>query len=69
MHKTDHELVTTSQAAELSGKGYRTVIRLVERGKLTPAKKLPGIRGAFLFNREDIIALAAPDTSHGQATA
>jgi len=36
-----------------------SVIRLVKAGKLTPVQKLPGLRGAYLFNRADIEALAA----------
>lgn len=69
MSKSQSLLVTTVEAAKISGKSWRTVIRLVERGQLKPAQKLPGLRGAFLFNREDIVALADSDASHGEATA
>jgi hypothetical protein len=56
MQKTE-PLITTAQAAEVSGKSLRTIIRLVEKGKLNPAQKLPGLRGAFLFDAGDIEAL------------
>lgn len=59
-------LVTTVQAAEITGKSWRTIIRLVERGQLTPAQKLPGLRGAFLFDRADVEALAAAEASQGK---
>ena len=60
---TEPELITTAQAAEVSGKNWRTIIRLVERGRLEPAQKLPGLRGAYLFRLADIEALAAEPAS------
>jgi hypothetical protein len=35
------------------------VSKIVRTGKLTPAVRLPGIRGAMLFRRSDVEALAA----------
>ena len=46
--------ITTAEAAEILGKTVATVNRLVLIGRLTPARKLPGKTGAYLFNRKDI---------------
>lgn len=37
----------------------RWIARLVERGDLTPAHKLPGPTGAYLFELADVEALKA----------
>jgi excisionase family DNA binding protein len=55
---TNAELLTSPEAGALLGKSARTVQRLVDRGELKPAQKLPGPNGAYLFRREDIEALA-----------
>lgn len=52
------EQLSTSEAADVLGKSVRSTIRLVEAGVLVPTKKLPGIRGAYLFDRADIERLA-----------
>lgn len=51
------ELLRTKEAADLLDEGVRKFIRRVERGEITPAMKLDGIRGAYLFNRSDVEAL------------
>lgn len=48
------ELLTSTQAGLLLGKSARTILRMVEAGRLTPAQQLPGPNGAFLFRRADI---------------
>lgn len=54
------DLVTTAEALEILRKSSpSTVTRLVQAGKLAPAQKLPGLRGAYLFNRSDVERLAA----------
>lgn len=53
------ELLTSTQSGQILGKSGRTVVRMVERGHLTPAGKLPGDNGAYLFRRRDIERLAA----------
>lgn len=53
------ELIRTSEAAELVGESVRQFIRRVERNELTPALKLPGLRGAYLFNRADVERIRA----------
>lgn len=57
MPNNDVDLITTREASELLDESVRQTIRRVERGNLTPAKKLPGIRGSYLFKRADIDAL------------
>lgn len=53
------DLITAADAAAILDRPRRTVIRLVERGDLKPAMKLPGIRGAYLFDPDHVRALAA----------
>lgn len=47
----DSEFVTTRDVAAAHGVSTREVARRVERGELEPVTKLPGIRGAYLFDR------------------
>lgn len=54
----DSSLVTSAEASVLLGKSVSTISRLVKRGTIQPTAKLPGLRGAFLFNRADVEALA-----------
>ena len=51
------DLISTREAAEIAGQSVRQFIRKVEAGKIVPAKKLPGVRGAYLFTRSDVLAL------------
>lgn len=51
------ELLTSTQAGAMLGKSARTVQRMVDAGTLTPAQKLPGPNGAYLFLRADVEAL------------
>lgn len=52
------DLLGTTEAAERLGVSVRTIHRLVARGHLTPATKLPGSTGAYLFAAADVAALA-----------
>ena len=61
MHHT--ELLTAAQVAEMAGVARRTVTRWVEKGKLTPALRLPGETGALLFAPGDVDALLAATRS------
>ena len=59
MPKADDGLVTTDEARQiLHYARHSSVTRLVELGRLEPAIKLPGLRGAFLFRRADVERLA-----------
>jgi DNA-binding transcriptional MerR regulator len=52
--------LTTKEAIELLGfVSPSTLTRYAAEGKLTPARKLPGRTGAFLWYRHDIEALRA----------
>jgi len=50
-------LITTAEAAERLKVSIPTVNRWVRDGRLQPVQKLPGIRGANLFDPSDIAAL------------
>jgi excisionase family DNA binding protein len=54
------DLVTTAEVAAELRVHVRTVHRMIEAGKLAPIAKAPGLRGAYLFSREDIDALREP---------
>ena len=49
-------LLTTAEAATRLGVSPRQVARLVARGELVSAQKLPGTYGAYLFRAEDLTA-------------
>ena len=62
MHKATHggpELVTTAEAAKTLGVHVATISRMVAAGRLTPAIKVPGKTGAYLFHRTDVERLTA----------
>lgn len=67
MPNNDVDLLTTREASEILGEGVRQTIRRVERGNLAPAKKLPGLRGSYLFDRADIDALSTSNTPEREA--
>lgn len=48
------DLIPTSEAAALLGVHVRTVHRHVRAGDLTPTVKVPGLRGALMFDRRDV---------------
>ncbi len=48
------ELLTSTAAGLLIGRSGKTVIRLMEAGKLAAVAKLPGVNGAYLFRRSDV---------------
>lgn len=50
--------VTSAQACDLLGGIDRSTLnRWVQRGRIKPTRKLPGLRGAYLFRRSDVEAL------------
>lgn len=51
------ELIGTKEASELLGIDRTGVIRRVAAGELTPVQKLPGTRGAYIFDRSDVMKL------------
>lgn len=54
---TSSRLLTSTEVAERLGIARQTVAWRVARGQLTPAQKLPGRNGAYLFDPEQIEAL------------
>ena len=50
------ELLSTREVAALLGAHVATVSRWVAQGRLSPAMKLPGTTGAYLFRRADVEA-------------
>ena len=53
----DHtHLLTTRQAAKLAGVHQRTIVSWIRSGKL-PAMKLPGGRGPYLIEPQDLSSL------------
>lgn len=59
MRKIEESLIGVAEASEIAGIDRRTIHRMVDRGELAPASKLPGLRGAYIFNRADIERIAA----------
>lgn len=51
-------MVFTAEACEITGLHPSTFSRYVKDGTITPAGKGRGVRGAFLFRRSDVEALA-----------
>lgn len=61
------DLIPTAEVAQRLGRDVRTVHRWVEAGRLTPAVKTPGLRGALLFRPRDVDKLAAELDAEGKA--
>lgn len=55
-------LMGSKEACRLLDIDKSTLSRWVAAGKLTPVTQLPGINGAFLFNRVDVEALLSEPT-------
>jgi predicted site-specific integrase-resolvase len=54
---TSPDLIGSRDVCTLLGIDRSTLSRRVALGKITPAVRLPGPRGAFLFHRADVEAL------------
>lgn len=70
MSTTTPDLIGSKEACRLLGDINRsTLTRWVADGRLTPATKLPGGNGAFLFDRSAVEKLATEldDGDNGQA--
>lgn len=68
---TSSNLLATGDVATRLGIDRRTVIQRVAAGRLSPVGKLPGPRGAYLFDAEQIDRLAedaAPSEMEGAAS-
>lgn len=62
-------LVTSATAAARLKVHRRQVLRYVAAGELTPALQLAGRNGAYLFDPDDIEALAAARRAAGRRAA
>jgi excisionase family DNA binding protein len=54
MPKVEQVLLPTSQVAERLGVHVRTVHRMVDRGEIKAAAKVPGLRGPLLFTEDEV---------------
>jgi hypothetical protein len=59
--------VGTKDAALILGRSVRTVIRQAHDGRLPYLTKVDGERGAFVFNRATIEAIASAEAKHEEA--
>jgi len=57
------DLISTAEAARMLGVTGVTITRWAATGRLTPALKLAGPRGAFLFHRAEVERLARERSS------
>lgn len=53
MPKTQ-QLLTTAQVASQLGVSVRTVHRLIDRDEISVHTKVPGLRGAYLFDADEV---------------
>jgi excisionase family DNA binding protein len=51
------ELMGAADVCDLLAIDRSTLARWAQSGKLPPALKMPGVRGAYLFHRRDVEAL------------
>lgn len=51
-------LMTTAEVATALGRDRSVILKRVRAGELTPVHKLDGLRGAYLFDRASITAIA-----------
>jgi len=50
-------MITTAEAAEQLGIDVAKFHRLVSKHRIDPARQLPGLRGAMLWNPDDIATI------------
>jgi excisionase family DNA binding protein len=51
-------LIGSAEAADVLGVSKATLVRWVAKGRVVPLQQLPGLRGAYLFSRPQIMRLA-----------
>lgn len=56
-------LITTAEAVEQLNIDRSTLTRWVASGRIQPAQKLPGLRGAYLFNADEVERVKATGTT------
>jgi predicted site-specific integrase-resolvase len=58
-HIVENDLIPLSEAAAIANRSEETLRRWIKSGRLTPAAKAPGLRGAYLLRRADVLEIAA----------
>lgn len=58
-HMSDEAFLTSTEAGAILGCSGRTVVRMVQAGKLRSATKVNGPKGPYLFRRSDLEQVAA----------
>lgn len=61
-----YALIGTGAAARRLGVHRRTILWRIDNGRLTPACKLPGPLGGYLFDAEQIDRLAEAQSKAGK---
>lgn len=56
---TKPDIITTAEAAHRLGLPVRTLTRWARVGRIEPAAKLPGLRGAYLFDAAEVERVAS----------
>ena len=61
-------LISSAEVAQRLGRDVRTIHRMVLRGDLAPLGKIPGLRGAYLFDAAEVDRLiGAPENAQASA--
>ena len=55
--------IGTAEAMDVLGVSKDTLIRMIARGEIKKAHKMPGLRGPYILDRAEIEALAAKAAS------
>ena len=63
MHQKPNLLTAAETCAELGGIDRSTLTRWVQSGRITPARKLPGLTGAYLFDPTEVQRVKAIATT------
>lgn len=59
--------MTAREVVEKRGVSHRTLMRMIQKGEITPAEKLPKRTGAYLFDEQEVERAFAerPEQSKG----
>lgn len=52
------QLIGAAEAAEILGLERSTLNRWIKRNRITPLTQLDGARGAYVFDRSDVVSIA-----------
>jgi IS30 family transposase len=53
--------ISVTETAKLLGVGNKTIHRRIIRGDFTTVSKFEGLRGPYILDRKEVLALAAPE--------